>query len=293
MIGSRLRRAARDPARPSPGRCWAPAGTGSCADHLLQRVAGQPGERRVHPDQRDVRTARVGDRERHLGRDHRSVAQHRQASLVAERGARQVQEDHQRERGEAAAVHRGVEGGPVHLRAVQLGAVEAGPGPAGRPVGEVEARHPQQPAVDGGRAAVGSAAVPGRLTHRHRLPRHRHPGGDHRQRRGGVAQGLAAEVGQARGVAPRVDVDGQPDPLAGELDGRGVRVDDLPPVQVDQQDGRRRAVQHVGQVGGGQGAAGGDVQRGRRRAAPIPAPGQRNARPAGSAPRRPGTSPRR
>jgi hypothetical protein len=65
------------------------------AHDLGRAVPGEPGEGRVHPDQRVVRAARVGDREGHLGGDDRAVAQHLEASALALVGARELQERHQ------------------------------------------------------------------------------------------------------------------------------------------------------------------------------------------------------
>jgi hypothetical protein len=83
--------------------------------------------------------------------------------------------------------------------------------------------------------------------HGHRLTRNRHPRRDERQRRVGLAHPPSAEVGEARGVAPRVDVDGQPHAFAGQLDRRGVGVDDLAVPRVDHEDGGGRHVQHGGE----------------------------------------------
>jgi hypothetical protein len=65
------------------------------ADDLVQPVAGEAGERGIDPHQRVVRQPRVGDGERHLGGDHRAVAQQGQPSPVAQLGTRQLLEhDH-------------------------------------------------------------------------------------------------------------------------------------------------------------------------------------------------------
>ena len=67
----------------------------------------------------------------------------------------------------------------------------------------------------------------------------------------GLAHPLAAEVGEARGVAPRVDVDRAAAPAPPvSVDRRGVGVDDLLPVEVDHEHGGGRVVQHPGEVGG-------------------------------------------
>jgi hypothetical protein len=62
------------------------------------------------------------------------------------------------------------------------------------------------------------------------------------------------KIGEACGVAPHVDVDRESDPLPGQRDRRGVRVDHLLSVQVDHEHGGGCVVQHLRQprrVGGG------------------------------------------
>jgi hypothetical protein len=176
------------------------------ADDLGRAVLGEPGEGGIDPDQRVVLAARVGDREGRLGGDHGPVAQHLELAPLAVFGARELQERHQ-----CAPVVLG----PVVARQHKTG-------------------DPEQPAFAGLPLQAGRRRpTPGRVVHRNRLTRHRDTPRHQRQRGVGVAHPTATEVGEPRGIAPHVDVDGQPHTVAGQLDRRGVGVDDLTLLRID------------------------------------------------------------
>jgi len=107
------------------------------ADDLVQPVAGEAGERRVDPDQRVVRPARIGDRERHLRGDHRAVAQQRQPALVAQLRARELLEHDHRPRGTVAVEDRGSQREPGDPQQPALPRLPLDPAERRSPAGRV------------------------------------------------------------------------------------------------------------------------------------------------------------
>ena len=180
------------------------------AGDLVHRVAGDPGERRVDPDQRVVRQCRVADRERDVGGQHGPVPQAGQHALhlpAAGDGAGHREEDDQRPLGQPGHVAQRETGDPQRL-----------PG-----------RHVTGPAGRGDR-----------------LPGDRLAGRDPGQRGRGVRQRDALRVEQAGRVGPGVDP-GRQGGVRGHQQALLVRVRHLAGGQVDQQDGGRGLVQHPGQ----------------------------------------------